>query len=265
LQQAYQQNTGNALTQGALEAIDLYVSNKITTLLRPLGQVIGGIDVNVQQNLSQNALGSNPNSNPSNPISGQVPEAGGNTLTGVVLSVFKFQLQKYLDPRLSVQTNLGMLRDQGTGISDFQSQFGLGYDINKNLSLNAMTGQNDSGQYENTVGLSFHTFLPNYMSADKNDKEPPKFVRFEVNLLGPGKIDVTWETDKVTQGEVRVLNEDNELEKDQAEPAKAPDYDHELVVDGLKADAAYKVQILVKDLNGNQSLSSLKDVATPPG
>jgi len=264
LAQAYQQNTGSAFTQGAYAAADLWLSNQLTAFLRPFGQVLGGIDVNVQQNGLQNVIPGGTNTNTTNSGTGQVPEAGGNTIPAGVSSVFKLGFQKYLDSKLSVQTNVGMLRDQSTNTADLQTQFGLGYDINKNLSVNAMTGQNDYGQYENTASLSFHTFLPNVMSANKDDKVPPKFIRCDVYLLGPGKIRVSWETDKVTQGEVRVFNEDNEVVKDMAEPAKF-DYDHDLIVDGLEANAQYKVQVFVKDLNQNQSVSDSKDVATPPG
>jgi len=127
-----------------------------------------------------------------------------------------------------------------------------------------MTGQNDSGQYENKFTLGFHAELPNIMSANKEDKEAPKFVNFEVYPLGPGKIHVDWETDKVTQGEVRILGEDDSLQKVQAESSKF-DYDHGMDIYGLKPDTSYKVQVQVKDLNQNQSVSESKAVDTPPG
>ncbi|HVM33394.1 MAG TPA: hypothetical protein VMU88_09695, partial [bacterium] len=259
LQQAYQQNTGNVITDAALDAIDRISSAQLTNALRPVVQGIGGLDVNVQSNVAQNVAGS------SNPAASTAPgvEAGGGTLPAGISPVFKVQLQKYLDSKFSVQTNLGMLRDQATGTSDFQSQFGLGYDVNKNLQLNALTGQNDSGQYENKITLGFHASLPNNKSVDKSDKQAPQFVSFDVYPLDAGKIQVDWETDKITKGEVQVLGADGVLVKDVAE-TKDYDYDHELVVDGLKPDTQYKVQILVKDLNQNQSVSQSKDTATPP-
>ncbi len=264
LQQAYQQNTGSVATDAALDALDRISSAQLTSALRPLAQGLGGLDVNIHSNAFSNNFGSNPNASTQNSGPGGV-EPNGTTLPAGVSPVVQLQLQKYLDSKFSVQGEFGYLRDQATGYSDIQSQLGVGYDFNKNLSVNAMTGQNDSGQYENKFTLGFHAELPNIMSANKDDKDPPKFVNVEVYPLGPGKIHVDWETDKVTQGEVQVLDANNSLVKDQVEGKKPDDYDHEMDIDGLKPDTPYKIQVLVKDLNQNQSISQAKDVATPPG
>jgi hypothetical protein len=192
-----------------------------------------------------------------------LPEGRGNTLLGVSQSVVQLELRKYLDPRLSVETNLGLSVNNLTEKANVPVQLGVGYDISKNLSLNATTGQRDDSQYETKLTLGFHTELPDLISPKKGDKTPANFQRLDIYPIGRGKLHLLWETDKVTKGTVRMINEEGKVEQEVSEKRDF-DYYHEIDVEKLKGDSEYSVRILIKDPNGNETLSAPKKVSIPP-
>jgi hypothetical protein len=153
--------------------------------------------------------------------------------------------------------------DPLTGKAGVPVQLELAYDINRNLGFNATTGQRPDEQFETTLGLGFHAPLPEFIAPKKGDKTPPQFGNYEINDLGMGKVSVKWETDKITKGEAHLNNANGDLER-AAEDKNGFAYYHELVIDNLKPDTNYQIQVLAKDANDNETLSPSKKFLTPP-
>ena len=248
LQSYYQQKVGEAGLQAGKDFIDRIVSFRATKVLRPIGQQLGNLDLSLKSNLLGTGLGNSGVS--------QVPlEPGGNTLLGQSSPLLSIEARKYLNPKLSVVTSLGVGKNALTDEVKPVGQVGVGYDVTKNLSVGVTTGQNPYGQFETTGGIQLSQTLPDIMGPKKGDKTPPRFVRFDVYAIGPGKFQLIWGTDKVTRCEVRVTDAGGQLVQVLPEK-KEYNYDHKLVVDKLSPDAEYKIQIVAKDLNDNSATTS---------
>ena len=253
LQAAYQQKFGQIAGQAALDAIFRIGSNKVTTFVRPLGQAIGGLDVDVQ--LGSGLVGSGSNAGTE---TGPSVDPSGNTLAGGKIPALSFRLRKSLDPKLSVLTNFGLNRDIYSDKTGTQAQVGIQYDISKSLSLNALTGSRASdSQQETSIMAQINQPLPDIISPKKGDREKPKFIQFETTPMGFGKLRVVWETDKVTKSEIRIFDTDDKLVQDIKENNDYV-YDHLRVVENLNPNSEYKIQISVKDPNGNERIQEQK-------
>ncbi len=253
LQAAYQQKFGTIAGQAALDAIARMVSNRVTTFVRPIGQAIGGLDVDVQ--LGSGLVGSGSNATTD---TGPIVDPSGNSLAGGKIPALSLRLRKSLDPRLSVLTNLGLNRDIYSDKTGTQAQLGIQYDISKSLSLNALTGSRESdSQQETSVMAQFNQPLPDIISPKKGDKEKPRFIQCDATPMGLGKTRMVWETDKVTKGEIKIFDSDDNLVQDIKEDGDYV-YDHLKVVENLNPSLEYKIQISVKDPNQNETIRELK-------
>lgn len=251
LRSAYQQRVGQVVSQTALDFIDRIASSSLTSYARPWAQRVLGTEVDVKTNIG----GTGPNAVPTAGVSQIGPDALGNSLAAGSIPVVQLKLRKPLDQRLSVLYNLGLTKDLSTENLGVQNQVGLQYDLNKNLSLNAITGQNDVGQAETRLTAQFSESLPDLMGPKAGDKDKPKFIRLDFDSIGPGKFHLVWETDKVTKCEVRVLNAEGTVVRDVVEKQQHA-YDHEIDIEGLDPEAGYKLQISAKDLNQNEKIET---------
>jgi len=75
--------------------------------------------------------------------------------------------------------------------------------------------------------------------------------------MGLGKTRMVWETDKVTKGEIKIFDSDDNLVQDIKEDGDYV-YDHLKVVENLNPSLEYKIQISVKDPNQNETIRELK-------
>jgi hypothetical protein len=183
-------------------------------------------------------------------------DAAGNTLTGSSVPLFQVQLRKPIDQRLSVLTNMGLLRDPTTDKSNLQGQVGAEYSLTKNLTLEAITGQRDDSQLETKFGLRYNTLLPDIIGPKKGDTERPKFRSSVIYSIGLGKFQLVWETDKVTKCEVQVFDADDKMVKTKIETSQFA-YNHEMVLDGLSPDVQYEIRITARDPNDNKTIKTL--------
>jgi hypothetical protein len=230
----------------------------LTRQIRPIGQQIGGLDINIRSNVGNAIAGTNPVATVGpNQL---VQEPNGNTATGNAEPIVQVQINKSLDPRLQFQSVVGVEKNFATDNPELQGEVGIEYDLNKHLSLNGMTGLNDNGQSETKVGVNYRAMLPDIMGPKQGDKDAPNFVRYDVYAIGLGKFQINWETDKVTRGEVKVFDDNNQIVKDVVEKGQHS-YEHQVIVDKLSPDDPYEIQITVKDLNGNQAVKTQKVAA----
>ncbi len=260
LQQYFQQNNGQVVSDSLLETFDRISSSQATQLLRPLGQKLGGIDMTVDANLGSALYGSNQNNSSvttTGGVSQVVPVGQANNVVGATVPLVQVKIIKPLDSKLSILAVPGVNRDSLTGIAGLQGQFGLQYDLSRNLNLNATTGANDIGQQETKVGFELHQSLPDIMSPKKGDTVKPHFERTDAYTIGTGKYQLIWVTDKVTRSEVKIVDENGQVVQDVSENTEH-EYDHQMIVDKLNPAADYKVEILVKDLNENENEAILK-------
>jgi hypothetical protein len=137
---------------------------------------------------------------------------------------------------------------------------GIQYDVSKNLSMNAITGENEVGQSETKLGFQFNQTLPDIMGAKKGDTVKPHYERADAYSLGVDKYQLNWETDKVTKSEVRLIDENGQVVQDILEKTQHSYY-HQMVIEGLKPTLTYKVEILSRDLNENQAVTVIKIAA----
>ena len=256
LQAAYESKVGRAATDAALDYLDRFVSYRATVLARPLFNKLGNLEFKMETNFAgKNASGGSPVSAVG--VS-QIAEAGGNTVSGTgTVSLAKVSLTKHLSQKLSVSTTFDINRNLQNSSPGVQPEIGLGYSFNKNLSGGVTQGTNLSGQAETRVGLSFSESLPDIMAPKLGDKERPRFERCDVFSVGPGKYQLIWVTDKVTQSEVRVIDPDGKIVKVVVEK-KQHDYRHEIIVDSLDPEMEYQIQVSVKDLNQNETVKTQK-------
>jgi len=256
LQQVYQQSTGQALTDAALQTIDRITSNFMTTSIRPIVQDVGGFDVKVKSGIAANV---GPNGLATPGANQLVTEPTGNSNVANAVPLFQIQFIKPLDSRLNVNATLGVEKNLSTNSAQGQAEAGLEYDLQKNLKLDFTTGGNDFGQAETKLGLNYRAMLPDIMSAQKGDTQTPKYLRFDVTEFGLGKYQLNWSTDLVTKSEVRILDENKDVVQDIVEKGQHT-YDHQLVVEKLNPTEAYQIQIISKYLNGNEAVS-IKSIA----
>ncbi len=251
LQAVYQQNTGNVVNQAVLETIDRVASSKLTTLIRGPVQSALNVDVNIKSSLISGG-GANGQATPG--ANSVIAEPSGNTVAGVSVPLAQVEINKPLDSRLTVKSVVGVGKNLSTDAAQGQFEVGMEYGITKNLKLNVMTGGNDYGQDETKLGLSYSAQLPDVMSARPDDKQVPKFLRYDILDIGMGKYQLNWQTDLVTKGEIRVYDADKNVVQDIVEKGQHA-YDHEAIVDKLNPEGAYQVQITAKYLNGNEAVS----------
>ncbi len=242
LKAAYQQRVGQVVDQTALDLIDRMASSQLTGMTRSVLQQVAGVDINVETNFA----GANSASVSSPGVVSAGPDAAGNSTGASNASLFRLKIRKPLDQRFSLIWNPGLAENLTP-----QNQLGLQYDLNRNLSFNATTGENTIGQEETQFGIQFQEPLPDIMQPKPGDKERPRFMRLDTDSIGPGKFHVVWETDKVTQCEVRVMDLDGKVVMDNVEK-KQDAYDHAIDITGLDPTAPYKLEILAKDLNRNE-------------
>jgi hypothetical protein len=264
LQQVFQQNNGQVVSDTVLQTIDRISSSQATQFLRPIGQALGGLDISVEGNAANALAGSNPNNSPTTMAGGVsqvVPASQANNVAGTTVPLVQFKIIKPLSNKLSILAVPGVNRDYLTGSAGLQGQFGIQYDLSPKLDLNATTGTNDSGEQETKVGFELHQTLPDMMAPKKGDTVKPHFERTDAYSIGTGKQELNWETDKVTRSEVRVLDENGEVVQDISENAEYA-YDHQMVIDKLNPAVSYKVEIFVRDPNKNENETILKISAT---
>ncbi len=242
LKAAYQQRVGQVVDQTALDLIDRMASSQLTGMTRSVLQQVAGVDINVETNIA----GANSGSVSSPGVLPAGPDATGNSTGASNVSLFRLKIRKPLDQRLSLMWNPGLAENFTP-----QNQLGLQYDLNRNLSFNATTGENNIGQEETQVGIQFQEALPDIMQPKRGDKDRPRFMRLDATSIGPGKFHVVWETDKVTQCEVRVMDLEGKVVMDNVEK-KQDAYDHAIEITGLDPTAPYQLEILAKDLNQNE-------------
>ncbi len=266
LKSTYEQQVGQQAENAVLEALDRVSSVELSRRVRRLTRGLGGIEINVRSNLIQEAAGRNSGNSSGGsglPGGGSPVDPSGNSAATTSRSLASVELKKYLDQRMAVVSNFGLRKDDLTDRASFQKQLGLDYDLSKELSLNTRVGDNDDGRPEERVGFSFRTSIPDIKRGRKDDKDPPKLERFDLYPLGPGTLQVLWTTDEVSKAELRVMGDDNQVLRI-LKPDKSFEYYHEVVLDGLEPDTDYWVQLTVRDLSGNSSLSPKKNVSTPP-
>ena len=258
LRKAYDQNAFQGVSNAGFEAVENYANAKMTEAIRPLTNHLGIGEVDIKQHVSSNLL-FNSNSNPSTAsgIPQTVMDANGNTLSGGSVPIAQVIVRKPIGGKLSIVNTVGLMRDLVTDKAGVQEQFGLSYELNNNLQLNATTGQRDDGIIDTKATLDAHFILPDIMRRKKVDKEKPRFERFDVYPSGPGKFQLIWVTDKVTKSEVKVIDPDNQMVQDILEK-KQHDYRHDMVIENLNSDVEYKIQIFVKDLNDNETMKEQK-------
>jgi hypothetical protein len=182
-------------------------------------------------------------------------------VAGSTVPVVQLKIIKPISNKLSILAVPGVNRDYLTGTTGLQGQFGLQYDFSSKVDLNAIMGTNDSGEQETKVGIELHQSLPDMMAPKKGDTVKPHFERTDQYSIGTGKYQLNWETDKVTQSEVRLVDENGQVVQDISEKGQ-PTYDHQMVIDKLNPAVSYKVEIFVKDLNKNENEAILKISAT---
>ncbi len=256
LEQKYQ-DLGGVATQAAEDALNRVASNYVNTSLRPVLQAFGGVELDVKSNAASYLLGGNNSGVTTGPGYNQiVPENTGNTLAAAA-PIFQLQLSKYLNQNLSIQTNVGLNHNLVTDQAGIQGQLGLKYDFTKDLSVNAMTGERDDGQQETKAEIAFHTSLPDIKGAKPGDTTRPRIMRFDVWVLGFDKVQIVWETDKITKAKVRILDADGNEAKTKDETDDYT-YDHQMAVDGLKPESDYRIQLVARDPNGNEVVDERK-------
>ncbi len=264
LQQAFQQNNGQVVSDTLLQTFDRISSSYGTQLLRPLGQAIGGIDISVEGNAANALAGSNPNNSAGTTTGGVsqvIPVSQANNVSGTTVPIVQVKIIKPINNKLSLLAVPGVNRDYLTGTPGLQGQLGLQYDFSPKLDLNATTGTNDIGEPETRVVFELHQTLPDMMAPKKGDTVKPHFERTDAYSIGTGKYQLNWETDKVTLSEVRIWDDNGQVVQDIPERGQHS-YDHQMVIDKLNPRENYKVEILVKDLNENENETSLKISAT---
>jgi hypothetical protein len=184
-------------------------------------------------------------------------EPNGNTTSGNAYPLAQLKFSKPLDPRLNINAVFGVLDSYTTDTPSIQTQFGLQYKFTKNLSGEIDTGVNNSGQNETSLNFKLSQPLPEIFHAKEGDKDRPNFLQFDAIPSSYGKFHITWETDKVTKGEVKIIDDNESVVKDVVEKEQ-PAYDHQMDIDKLNPEQAYKVQVTATDLNRNQAVSILK-------
>ncbi len=250
LKSYYQQNVGQAANDAILQTFDRIASNEITRAIRPFTQNLTGGDINFKQSILSS--GSSGVSNTG--VSQVVAEPTGNSVVGSSVPLAQVEFSKPLDQRLTFKSVVGAGKNSLTDLLEFQGEIGLQYELRKNLTLNLMTGGNEVGQQETSFSIGYRAMLPDIMGPKAGDKEAPKFVRLDVYPLAPGKFQIIYETDKVTRGEVRIMDADKKVVQENVEKTQQS-YDHQLVVDKLNPEDSYQIQIMVKDLNQNQAVT----------
>jgi hypothetical protein len=251
LQAVYQQNTGSVVPDAVKQTIDRVGSSKVTSLIRGPVQDVAGLDVNFKSNLISNG-GANGQATPG--ASQVIAEPYGNTVVGNSVPLAQVELNKPLDSRLTIKSVVGLGKNLSTDAAQGQFEMGVEYGLTKNLKFDVMTGGNDNGQDETKLGLNYSAQLPDVMSAQPGDKQVPKFLRFDILDIGLGKYQINWQTDLVTKGEVKIMDEDKSVVKDVVEKGQQS-YDHQIVVDKLNPELVYQVLISAKYLNGNEAVS----------
>jgi hypothetical protein len=245
----YQQNVGQVANDAILQTIDRIASNEITKAIRPIVSQNTGIDINVKQNiLSSGSAGV------SNMGVSQVVESQGNSTVGNTVPIAQVEISKPLDQKLTVKSVVGVGRNLSTDVAQLQGSLGLQYELRKNLTLNVMTGSNELGQQDTNLSLNYSASLPDIMSPKPGDTTLPKFVRVDVYPVGLGKIQVNWETDKVTRCEVKVIDAEKQVVHVEAEKGQQT-YDHQTVIENLDPEANYQLKITAEDLNRNQGVT----------
>ena len=78
--------------------------------------------------------------------------------------------------------------------------------------------------------------------------------------FGLGKFHMVWETDKVTKGQVRVVDSDGNVVGNFAD-AKEYAYDHTADLEGLDPAAVYKIVVIARDPNQNENSDSVQTEA----
>jgi len=251
LQQVYQQNTGSVVPDALLQTIDRVASSKVTSLIRGPVQDMLDVDVDVKSDVFSNG-GANGQATPgANQV---IAEPYGNTVSGNAVNLAKVEFSKPLDPRLNLRLDTGVQKNLSTGAAQGQIEAGLDYALRKDLKLELMTGDNDNGQNETKVSLGYKAMLPDVMHADKDDKQTPKFLRFDILEVGLGKYQLNWQTDLVTKGEIKVLNENKDVIQDIREKGQHA-YDHQIMINKLNPEESFNVQINAVYLNGNEAVS----------
>jgi len=253
LQQIYQQNAGQVILPAVVDAINRMGTNYITSQIRPFFSSAFGIDAQIKGNPIGG--GSGPNNVPT--PGAQTLEPAGNSLAGSTLPMVQLQMIKPLDPRLSVETDVGVGRDIYSGAAEWQGRFGLDYSLTPKLSVSGSVGQNDVNQTETRVDLKFKTDLPEIISPKPGDKEKPQFEQSDYYPLGKGKYHLVWTLDKITKSEIRVFDSSGTMTQVVADKA-GWSYKHELDVENLTENQDYKIQISAKDPNGNEALTQIK-------
>lgn len=251
LQAVYQQNTGSVVPDAIKQTLDRLASSKVTSLLRGPVQNWVGVNIDVKSNVLSSVDASGQATPGANQLIG---DPNGNTNAASAIPLVQAQFSKPLDPRLTAIGLVGVDKNLSTSNAQLQVEGGLEYGLTKSLKLDLMTGGNDNGVNETKVGLNYSAQLPDIMSARPDDKQTPKFLRFDILDIGLGKYQINWQTDLVTKCEIRVLNSDKEVVQDVVEKTQHA-YDHERVIDKLDPQEAYQFQVIAKYLNGNEAVS----------
>lgn len=259
LQTIYQKRVGEAVGDAALNYLDRIVSYEASRHARQFFKQLGDLEFDVKTNISGSGKTSapNPSLTPGAGVTQTLTDAKGNTLQAGNVSLAKFSFTKPLSEKLSVTTSFDLDRDLATNRPGVKPQIGLDYRFNKNLGAGVTTGQNERGEAETKVGIGFSESLPDIMEPKKGDKRPPDIRRFDIYPIGPGKFQVIWETDEVTRSEIKVSDAAGQLIQFIPEK-KQHSYHHEQGIDKLALDTEYKIQLSVKDLNGNETVKSQK-------
>lgn len=246
LQQAYKNDYGQAAGSAVVDAINRMALNEAARNLRPLAQQLLGSDIDIS---GQPIPSGNSSANAAATQGAPGPEAGGNTSNGTYTKIVNVGLTRYIDPKLSVRTDLGLGKGV-TGNLSPEGGLGIQYDFTDKFHGTASYGQNDLGQQVAQVGVGFTAELPDIKGPKKGDKEKPNFERFDVYPVGPGKYSVLWTTDKVTKNTLTILDTEGKEVQVKVEN-KDFEYHHELIVDGLAPDADYDFKISAKDPSDN--------------
>ncbi len=254
LQTIYSQQNGvGALGSSAIDALNLVVSQEASRSIRPFVNNLVGGDVNVVMNALPGG-----SSDSSAPTTGVGPtDALSNSITGQKTTLGKVEFVKPINRKLSLRTGFGLGKDQGTGSVVAQPSAEVDYKFDNKWTASLSTGVNDSGQEETKIGFGLKADLPEQPHPIKGDTTKPHIRRFDILPSGVGKYELIWETEKYAKSEVRVFNSERQVVQFQKEKIDYA-YDHQMVIENLKPDQEYIVQILVKDANGNEDVGEQK-------
>lgn len=257
LQQDYQKKYGQAASAAAIDAINRIALNEATRFARTYTQKFLGTDVVFQGNPIPGGTGPT--------VMTPVPGAGGNVIKGVVgdtQTIGNVEFIKPISPKLTIKTDFGVGRELSTGNAVPEGRLALEYAINPKLTFSTAVGTNQNGQQETTALFNLKQSIPDIIMPKKGDKEKPRFEKFEIYPVGPGKFHLEWNTDKVTKSEIRVLDSDNQLIRLVIPEKNNWDYFHESVIGNLSTDQDYTIRVTVKDPNLNEQMKEEKISAT---